>query len=199
MKPCFTRVLLTTLLAATACGALAENLYRWVDEQGKTHYGNAPPLEALHPQQVKSPDATLPDAALPYETRRAKEAFPVTLYVADNCKDPCQRARDLLNSRGIPFAQKNVITQEDLDTFRTFSGGTFVPVLVIGNNQLKGFLAEQWNNELDIAGYPKAAPYGYRPIAPPQPAPLPPAQPGSAQPSTPPSGLAPAESRKQPD
>ncbi|MDO8292171.1 MAG: hypothetical protein Q7T29_04835 [Gallionella sp.] len=24
---------------------------------------------------------------------------------------------------------------------------------------MKDFLAEQWNNELDIAGYPKTAPY----------------------------------------
>ncbi|MDH4284114.1 MAG: glutaredoxin family protein [Gallionellaceae bacterium] len=198
MKPCFTRVLLATLLAAAACSALAEDLYRWVDEQGKAHYGNTPPLEILHPQQIKFPDATLPDAELPYETRRAKEAFPVTLYVSDNCKGPCQRARDLLNSRGIPFTQKNMVTQEDLDIFRELSGGAFVPVLVVGNNLLKGFLAEQWNNELDIAGYPKTAPYGFRPIAPPQPA-LPPAQPDSAQTATPPSGLVPAENNKQPD
>jgi hypothetical protein len=31
---------------------------------------------------------------------------------------------------------------------------------------LIGFEAGQWNSELDIAGYPKTAPYGSRPVPP---------------------------------
>ncbi len=177
MKPCFAHVFFSTLLAAVACNALAEDLYRWVDEQGKVQYGDVPSPEVLLPEHMKFMDSPLPDADLPYETRRAKEAFPVTLYVADYCKDPCQRARELLNSRGIPFTQKNLVTLEDIDAFHKLTNVDSVPVLAVGNNLFKKFQADEWNNGLDFAGYPKAAYYGFRPIGPPPPAPVPPAQP----------------------
>jgi hypothetical protein len=51
-------------------------------------------------------------------------------------------------------------TKQDVDDFRHLSGfDGVVPVLAIGKNFLKGFLDTQWNNEFDIAGYPKIAPY----------------------------------------
>jgi hypothetical protein len=48
----------------------------------------------------------------------------------------------------------------------------------VGKNFLKGFVEAQWNNELDIAGYPKTASYRQRtatPSAAPEPE-TPPAQ-----------------------
>ena len=193
MKPCFTHILFATLLAVAASSTFAGDLYRWVDEQGKVHYGDVPALEVLQPENKKFKDSTLPDADLPYETRRAKEAFPITLYVADNCKGPCQRARDLLNSRGIPFTQKNLVTQEDIDAFRKLTNADSVPLLAVGNNLFKKFQADEWNNGLDIAGYPKTAHYGFRPIGPPPPAPVPPVQPASGQSSMPGSGNTPPQ------
>ncbi|MBI5658290.1 MAG: glutaredoxin family protein [Nitrosomonadales bacterium] len=171
------RFILAGILAAAVSNVPAGELYRWVDQSGKVHYGDVPAAEAVKPEQKKFADPATPDAALPYETRRAREAFPVTLYVADNCKEPCQRARDLLNKRGVPFTEKNLVSQEDVDFFRKMSGVETVPVLVVGKNWLKGFWAEQWNGELDIAGYPKTPPYGFQPAVPPPPARKPPAQP----------------------
>jgi hypothetical protein len=74
-----------------------------------------------------------------------------------------------LNKRGIPFSEKFLRTKEEIDTFKQLSGlDRFAPVLAVGKNFLKGFLESQWNSELDIAGYPKAATYRQR-IAPPAP------------------------------
>ena len=165
MKPYF---ILAGIMAAVLGSAQAGSLYRWVDQSGNVHYGNIPAMGAVQVEEVKISDApAIDDADLPYETRRAKEAFPVTLYVADNCKEFCQHARDLLNQRGIPFTEKNLVSQEDIDTFKQISGGKMVPTIAVGKNWLNGFLAEQWNTELDIAGYPKTAPYGFRPAVPP--------------------------------
>lgn len=163
MKPHF---ILAGMLAATLGSAHAAGLYRWVDQSGKVHYGDVPAEEAGQVKRVKPVDAASDDAGLPYETRRAKEIFPVTLYVADNCKNQCQRARDLLNKRGIPFTEKNLQTQEDIDAFRQLSGGENIPALSIGKNLLVGFQADQWDGELDVAGYPRSAPYGFRPALP---------------------------------
>ena len=170
------RYILTAILATATVSALAGELFRWVDQSGKVHYGDVPGAEAEKPLQKKFSDSATPDDALPFETRRAREIFPVTLYVADNCKELCQRARDLLNQRGIPYTEKNLTTQEEVDAFRKMSGAEIAPTLSVGSNWLKGFWAEQWNSELDYAGYPKSAPYGSRPVAPP-PAKKPPAQP----------------------
>jgi len=142
-------------------GAQAGELYRWLDAKGKVHYGDLPPADATQVTTIKSPAAaaTTPDENLPYETRRAQQNFPVTLYAADNCAEACNQARELLKKRGIPFSEKRLQTQEDIDAFKALSGSDSTPTLAVGKTFLKGFLAGQWHGELDIAGYPKTAPY----------------------------------------
>ena len=153
-------VLLLSCLAVMPLGAQAGELYRWLDAQGKVQYGDVPPVDATQITTIKSPSAAVvPGEDLPYETRRAQQNFPVTLYVADNCVEACNQARELLGKRGIPFSEKLLITREDIDAFKAFSGSDSVPTLAVGKAFLKGFLAGRWHGELDIAGYPKTAPY----------------------------------------
>ena len=100
-----------------------------------------------------------PNQDLTYEARLAQQNFPVTLYVADNCVDACNKARSFLNKRGIPFSEKPLKTLEEFDAFKKLSGSDSLPTLSVGKNFLKGFLDSQWNSELDIAGYPKTSAY----------------------------------------
>ena len=152
-------VLLLSCLAVMPSGAQADELYRWVDAQGKVHYGDVPPADAAQVTTIKSPAAAAPVEDLPYETRRAQQNFPVTLYAADNCAEACNQARELLKKRGIPFSEKRLQTQEEIDAFKALSGSDSTPTLAVGKTFLKGFLSTQWHDELDIAGYPKTAPY----------------------------------------
>ena len=154
------------MLAALSSAQAAT--YRWVDQSGKVHYGDVPAEDAERVEQKKfsaSPEAD--SAGLPYETRRAQKNFPVMLYTASNCKEACSQARNFLNQRGIPFAEKKLVTQEEINNFKQESGSDQSPTLGVGKSYLKGFEAGQWNSELDIAGYPKTAPY--RPPAPAKP------------------------------
>ncbi len=152
-------VLLLSCLTCALPGAQAGELFRWQGADGKVHYGDTPPAGAAQIQPMKFPDASASGDGLPYETRRAQQNFPVILYVADSCTEYCAQARNLLNKRGIPFSEKNLQTQEDIDAFKALSGSDSVPTLAVGRSFLTGFLAEQWHNELNIAGYPKIAPY----------------------------------------
>ena len=140
-------------------GIHAGELYRWVDKSGKVHYGDAPATEAVGVERKKlSPDT--PDGEdLPYETRRAQQNFPVVLYTASNCGEPCQQARDFLSKRGIPFAEKTLRTKEEIDDFKQKSDIDHSPTLAVGKTYLEGFQSAQWGSELDIAGYPQTAPY----------------------------------------
>ncbi|MBI5435935.1 MAG: glutaredoxin family protein [Nitrosomonadales bacterium] len=153
-------VLLLGCLLVMPTAIHAGELYRWVDKSGKVHYGDAPATEALQVERKKfSSPATQGDEDLPYETRLAQQHFPVMLYKASNCGEPCQQARDFLDKRGIPFTEKTLLTQEEIDDFKKQSGSDQSPTLAVGKAYLKGFQAEAWGSELDIAGYPKTAPY----------------------------------------
>jgi hypothetical protein len=159
------------LLALAIGGVQAGEFYRWVDSSGKVHYGDQPPTtegaQVEHKKFSSAPEDD--DADLPYETRRAHENFPVTLYTSSNCKEPCTQGRDLLNKRGIPFTEKSLVTQEDVDSFKKLTGSGMTPTLAVGKSYLNGFEAGQWSSELDTAGYPKVAPYRSKKAAKPSP------------------------------
>ncbi|MBU1424632.1 MAG: glutaredoxin family protein [Gammaproteobacteria bacterium] len=148
--------------------AQAAELYRSIDKDGKVHYSDTPLIDSEDVERLKLGNEPVPDENLPYETRRAMQNFPVTLYTFPTCGSACQMARDLLNKRGIPFTEKSLVKQEDIDAFRKASGDSQMPAAAIGKTWLIGFLAEQWNNELDFAGYPKKN-LSYRPAPAPRP------------------------------
>ncbi len=143
--------------------AQAEEYYRSIDGVGKVHYGDKPLTDAADIAKLNSlPEPTL-NEPLPFETRRAREKFPVTLYIAESCGEPCNLAHEYLNKRGIPYTEKILVTVDEIEAFKKASGNGHIPTLNIGNDWIEGFLEKQWNKELDTAGYPKIAPYGVRP------------------------------------
>jgi hypothetical protein len=192
-------ILLLACLTSMSLSVQAGELYRWVDASGNVYYGDVPPAGAMQIEVRKFSEDITSSEYLPYETRRAQQNFPVTLYVGAGCGETCDMARSLLSKRGIPFSEKLLRTKQDVETFKQLSGiDSVVPVLAVGKNFLKGFLESQWNSELDIAGYPKTATYRQR-IAPPvPPVPFTPAAPAtSSVEGTSSEGQAPAEPAAQ--
>ena len=151
--------LLTAILVSFPWVAQAGETYRWLDSRGVMHYSDTPPPKSEQAEIKRFSGNPVSDEALSFETRRAKQNFPVSLYVSSGCGDICDQARSLLSKRGIPFSEKELKTKEDFEQLKQLSGTEGLPVLAVGKNYLKGFVAEQWNGELDIAGYPKTAPY----------------------------------------
>lgn len=152
------------VLLLLAGGVGAEEYYRSIDATGKVHYGDKPLPDAADIAILNSLPMPVPDESLPFETRRAREKFPVTLYVAEGCGEPCNLARDYLNKRGIPFTEKNLATIEEINAFKKASEGDQIPAATVGKNWLVRFSESLWSNALDAAGYPKTAPYGFRPV-----------------------------------
>lgn len=177
-------VWLSACLTIVTLQTQAGELFRWVDKAGKVHYGDTKPADVADVERKKLSSPAAQSEDLPYETLRAQQNFPVTLYVMDGCTGPCVQARDLLHKRGIPFSEKPLKTQEDIDAFNKTTGSRVTPTLAIGKNYLSGFLESKWNSELDIAGYPKTASYRQR-VAPPAPPAPPPAAEKPGEPATP--------------
>jgi glutaredoxin len=144
-------------LMLVAAGASAQ-LYRWVDQNGKVHYSDTPPPASAKNVERKNLSGSVIDTSqMPYEAQLAVRNFPVTLYTSPPCKEGCDAARALLNKRGIPFKEVNVVDQGTNDLLRKASGDNQVPVLTVGQQVQKGFEASAFNLLLDTAGYPKTA------------------------------------------
>ena len=102
------------------------------------------------------PSAGDANAGLPFELRRAVDRAPVVLYTAPECQ-PCVPAAALLRERGVPFAERTVVSNEDLQEFRRLTGGLRLPHVMIGTLSQNGFNPEIWTQMLDAAGYPKGS------------------------------------------
>ncbi len=159
-----TLLLSICLLIIAINNVSASSLFKWVDKEGKVHYGDQPDESAVNVEQKIFVAPAADGDNLSYGARKAKQDFPVTLFVAGNCGEVCVQARALLNKRGVPFSEKNLLSQEDINVFKAKTGGEAIPTLMVGKTVIKGFETGLWNSELDIAGYPKNAPYGSRPV-----------------------------------
>ena len=163
------------LVALTAClmaaaSLQAQTVYRIVGPDGRVTFSDKPPQEAaarVTPATSASASPTPPPgpaaSALPYALRQAMGQYPVTLYAGADCV-PCDSGRSLLKARGIPFAEKSISTNEDIEALKRMSGDTSLPVLTLGGQKIKGLSESQWTQYLDAAGYPQksALPASYR-------------------------------------
>jgi len=155
------RPLFILCLALVSTCASAET-YRWVDSAGRVMISDTPPPSTAK-DVAKLGESGGSTEGLPFAWRKAKENFPVTLYTSADCTTDCQQARDMLNGRGIPFSEKMLQKAEDANELKQLVGDVFIPSLKVGKQSFRGFEAGAYNNLLDLAGYPKSAPYGSKP------------------------------------
>jgi len=147
------------LLAFLFAGLVqAQTAYRWVDAEGKVHYSDRAPPKTARDVQEKKLSAPTAEVELPYAVRQAAHNFPVTMYVSPDCGAACTDGRDYLRKRSIPFGEKSVAIQEDVEALKKLLGGSTpsVPVLTVGSKIARGYLQTEWAGLLDAAGYPKS-------------------------------------------
>lgn len=155
------------IVASSVSDANAQQIFRSVGPDGRITFSDKPPLDpgarATPAKTVVLPGARGADtSSLPFELREAANRYPVTLYTAPECA-PCGVGRNMLASRGIPFAEKTVTTREDIEALRRVAGSPSLPFLTIGGQQIKGYSEGEWTQFLDAAGYPRTSqlPPGY--------------------------------------
>lgn len=156
--------LLITLLFSAQVHA---QLYKWVAPDGKITYSDTPPPSSVKKVEEKALTAGPSTAGLPYELAQAVKGNPVTLYTTAKC-EPCTDARNLLNTRGVPFSEKTVNTNEEIARLKQVGGDKQLPFATIGSQKQSGFNSELWEAALTSAGYPATnqLPKAYRNPAP---------------------------------
>ena len=153
------------LFAGVTSISNAQPVYRIVGSDGKVTFSDKPPAEtkAKVTAAASASGGGVANAALPFELRQVAQKYPVTLYTGENC-GPCQSARAMLITRGVPFAEKTVTTAEDSQALQRLSGENSLPFATLGSQQLKGFSDAEWTQFLNAAGYPATSvlPSSYR-------------------------------------
>ena len=145
--------------------SIGQLVYRIVGPEGKVTFSDKPPADSKAKVTFTTGASSggITSSSLPFELRQAAQKYPVTLYTGENCS-PCQSARLMLITRGIPFAERTISTAEDSQALQRLSSENTLPFATIGGQQLKGFSDAEWTQFLNAAGYPTASalPVNYR-------------------------------------
>lgn len=148
------------LALGMAAGTPAWAIYKIVGPDGSVTFSDVPPssTQGKAVQSLSTNGSATPSsfAGFPVALREAARKYPVTLYTAPQC-EACDAARDYLQQRGIPFAEKTITTNADIKAYKALSNGSDqLPLVIIGSTKLStGFSSSNWNIALDAAGYPK--------------------------------------------
>ena len=133
--------------------AMATKLYKWVDEYGNVTYKDTPPVDESI--KYKEEDISGGSSSGGSAADEAAEKYPVVLYSTPSCS-ACNSARAYLQSRGIPFQDKNVEGDGKLQQeLKQKAGEISVPTILIGSKVMRGYVQSLLEGELDAAGYPK--------------------------------------------
>jgi glutaredoxin len=150
---------LLTAIALLAIGlnAQAQQIFRIVGPDGKVTFSDKPPPDDTKAKVTAASvgaESGSGGASLPFELRQPTSKYPVTLYSSADC-GPCDTGRVLLKSRGIPYSEKSISSNEDVEALKRIAGDASLPFLTIGGQKIKGLSESEWTQYLDAAGYPK--------------------------------------------
>ena len=139
------------LAALFACVPLlaAAQVYKWVDENGKTQYGDKPPDEAKAQQlklDVKSYDGPVQVQDWSRIIRaKSKYAEPaassggIVMYATSWCPH-CKRAKAYFAQKGLSYREIDVETEAGRKEFKELGGGG-VPLILANGKSMRGFNA----------------------------------------------------------
>lgn len=143
---------LALALASPLAGAQP---YKWVDAQGRTHYGDRPPAEAKARPVTAAINTyagtpVLNASGKPAASAAQREAL--VIYTTPTC-GYCTAAKAHMGRRGIPYTERDVTTSESYEREFRQKGGRGVPLIVAGNRTLNGYSAESLEALLKASGY----------------------------------------------
>ncbi len=148
LNPVFCLLTLVLLLPAYSSGA---ELYRWLDDQGKVHYGDKPPEKAkLQTIEGKISSFTTvnvepfvfnPDIITATTSSKGKT---VIMYSTSWC-GYCKKARAHFKRNNIRFQEYDIEKSAKAAKAYKELNGRGVPVILIGDRRMNGFRAKTFD------------------------------------------------------
>jgi glutaredoxin len=152
------KIILVILIHILALGISSAEIYKWVDENGVTHYSDSPtgnipgPTETEY-DEIQSADPTLDSDFFNIldENQEAEVAVnspTVEIYETSWCVY-CKKTKDFFRSRGIDFVTFDIEKdQQAADRMRTFTNRRAVPYVVINGQGIQGYSVAAYEQAL---------------------------------------------------
>ena len=152
------------LLISGLAAAQVQQVYRYIDLDGRVVYSDKPPPPTAKDAQAKRIGAnSIETSDLSFAVAQAQERYPVTLY-SFSCGVVCDTAQGVLNKRGVPHTMIDVSAGDGADRLKRLSGGLDAPTIQVGDQYATGFNEGKWQAMLTDAGYPKTPPPRTTPV-----------------------------------
>jgi glutaredoxin len=167
------KIILVILIPVFALGICSAEIYKWVDENGVTHYSDSPTEDIPEPaatedEEIQSDDpAPVDTPPLPDQTQKgtldsdffdlldesqeeevAVNTPTVAIYETSWCVY-CKKAKDFFRSRGIDFDTFDI--EKDQQAARRMSSMTnrmAVPFVVINGQGISGYAVAEYERAL---------------------------------------------------
>ena len=136
--PLFLFILLF-LLHATA----QAEIYKWVDDQGKSHFSDTP-VDGIKTETVELKINTYTAVEITPLLERLGKDGKVVIYTAAWCGN-CKKAEKYFRENHIPYTAYDVERSPTGRIDFKALGGTHVPVILIGKTRMNGFTASSFN------------------------------------------------------
>lgn len=141
-------LLICTVLAS---GTAQAEMYKWVDEQGRTHYGDRPPadrqteeIEGSISSYTGSSVEPLPEGFFDHlKKARQPKRKSVVMYSAEWC-GVCKRAKAYFQKNKIPFTEHDIDKSEKARKDYEKLNGRGVPIILVGKQRMNGFSASRF-------------------------------------------------------
>ena len=152
------------LLISGLAAAQIQQVYRYIDLDGRVVYSDKPPPPTAKDAQAKRIGAnSIETSDLSFAVAQAQERYPVTLY-SFSCGVVCDTAQGVLNKRGVPHTVIDVSVGDGAERLKRLSGGLDAPTIQVGDQYATGFNEGKWQAMMNDAGYPKTPPPRTTPV-----------------------------------
>jgi len=115
----------------------AKNIYKWIDENGKVHFGDRKPEALVEVEEINIKVINSVES-VSYETSVIDIGKKVIIYTTSWC-GYCKRAKKHFKDKGLRYTEMNIeksrIAKMQFDKL----GGKGVPVILVGDKRMSGF------------------------------------------------------------
>ena len=125
------------------------DLYKWVDEKGKIHYGDSPP-ENVELKKITGNVSSFTSVTVEpfvFDTNlitRRKQAKGVVMYSTSWC-GVCKQAKRYFQRKKIPYTEYDIEKSEKAAREFKKLRGRGVPVILVGDQRMNGFSANNFD------------------------------------------------------
>jgi len=130
-------VLLFVLLFSTVSLTHAKDIYKWIDENGKMHFGDKKPETLVDVEKIDIKVINSVES-VSYEFSAIDIGKKVIIYTTSWCVN-CKKAKEYFRYKGIRYIEKNIEKNRIAKMEFEKLGGKGVPVILVGDKRMSGF------------------------------------------------------------